>query len=650
VNRFFRTYPLLTLYRTVLLYVVLMLCRVIFTLYNSSIFGSIEWNEIGKLIYGGLRFDTISICYAFGVWIVLSLLPLHLREKRWYSKTLFWYYAVVGAFCVAVNIADAVYFRYTEKRFTAEEILFAGNSNSISLMFKFAFENLHLVTIGLALIALLVWGYRRKITPQWLCSRWSYYVVNTAVLCATIVLCIAGIRGGLSRMARPTAIPYSLKFATTSSKANIVLSNPFCIIRTIGSSTVSVPQYFDTQTLSEIYTPYHAPKAEKAFKARNVVIFVIESMSAENSAYLCSDLYADEGQKGYTPFLDSLMQSGYTFERCYANGKRSIQALPSVWGSIPSLVEPFVLMPESLGESRPLPALLRDKGYSTAFFCGSERGSMGFDAYAISAGFEQCISKEDYERAHGYGDFDGYWGIWDDKFLGFMGETIDTLTEPFLASVFTISSHHPFVVPDEWKSRLPKGKTLIQPCAAYLDGAIREFFEQNRDKEWFNSTVFAFVADHVSCEHYAERTNYSPGDFHIIGLLYTPDGTLQGSSSAPVSQIDFMPTLLGILGYDEPYFAYGRDVLDPQSRAITVVYDNGVYKAFTDSHIHIFTEGRVTEVYSIEDSTLKVNLIESEYDQSTENYIKAYIQQYYDHAERKSYVVPAHFSADNTLR
>ena len=101
-----------------LLYVVLMLCRVIFTLYNSSIFGSIEWNEIGKLIYGGLRFDTISICYAFGLWIVLSLLPLHLREKRWYSKTLFWYYAIVGAFCVAVNIADAVYFRYTEKRFT----------------------------------------------------------------------------------------------------------------------------------------------------------------------------------------------------------------------------------------------------------------------------------------------------------------------------------------------------------------------------------------------------------------------------------------------------------------------------------------------------------------------------------------------------
>lgn len=641
---------MLTLYRTVLLFVVLMLCRVVFTLYNSTVFGEIEWSEIPRLVYGGLRFDTISICYAFGVWILLSLLPLHIRERGWYKSALFWYYAVVGAFCVAVNIADAVYFRYTDKRFTAEEILFADNSNSVALMLKFAAENLHLVAIGVALIALLVWGYRRKVTPEAITTRWSYYAVNTVVLLLTIVACIAGIRGGLSRMARPTAIPYSLKFATTSSKANIVLSNPFCIIRTIGNSVVTTPQYFDSKTLNQIYTPYHTPKADREFCPRNVVIFVMESMSAENSNYLCPDLYADDSQKGYTPFLDSLMQSGYTFERMYANGKRSIQALPSVWGSIPSLVEPFVLMPESLGESRPLPALLREKGYTTAFFCGSERGSMGFDAYAISAGFEQCISKEDYEKVHGYNDFDGYWGIWDDKFLGFMGEQIDSLKEPFLASVFTISSHHPFVVPEEWKGHLPEGKTLIQPCAAYLDQSLRKFFNENRDKEWFDSTVFAFVADHVSCEHYAERTNYSPGDFHVIGLLYTPDGSIKGRCTEPVSQIDIMPTLLGILDYDKPYFAYGRDIFDPQSRAITVVYDNGVYKAFTDSHIHIFSEDRVTEIYSIADSTLTVNLISSEYDKDVENYIKAYIQQYYDHAERKSYVVPANFSADNSSR
>ena len=109
------------------------------------------------------------------------------------------------------------------------------------------------------------------------------------------------------------------------------------------------------------------------------------------------ELYAGRAEQGFTPFLDSLMREGLCFERFYANGTRSIQALPSVLGSIPSFRTPFVLMPQSLGESRQLPAMLADEGYSTAFFCGSERGSMGFGAYARSAGVERLVSREDYE-------------------------------------------------------------------------------------------------------------------------------------------------------------------------------------------------------------------------------------------------------------
>ena len=344
------------------------------------------------------------------------------------------------------------------------------------------------------------------------------------------------------------------------------------------------------------------------------------------------------------------MQNGYTFKRMYANGKRSIQALPSIWGSIPSLVEPFVLMPQSVAPSRPLPKLLAEQGYSTAFFCGSERGSMGFDAYAISAGFDKCISKEDYERNHGHDDFDGFWGIWDDKFLGYMGEYIDTMPEPFLASIFTISSHHPFVLPEQWKERLPKGKNLIQPCAAYLDASIEQFFAQNRDKEWFSRTLFVFVSDHVSCEHYAHKTTVSPGDFHIVGFMYSPSGVISGEVTEPVSQIDIMPTLLGILGYDKPYFAYGRDVTLNNSLPLTIVYDNGHYKAFTDKMVYILSEGKLSQIYDINDIERKNNLIESHYDCDIENRIKAYIQQYYEHAERKSYIVPDSVPTDNLSR
>lgn len=653
MNRFLRTYTFLTLWRTVLLFAVLMLCRVIFVLYNGDAFEDIEWSEVPRLIYGGLRFDIISFCYALGVWVIFSLLPLYkIREQRWYCNTLFWYYIVAGGICVAVNLADAVYFRYTRKRFTAEEIFFANNSNSVQLMFKFAVENWYLVMAGVVLIALLAWGYRRRTQIEVVLNRWSYYTFNTIVLLLTVVLCVVGIRGGLNRMSRPPAIPYSLKFAKSGDKANIVLSNPFCILRTIGDDKISVPRYFDRDSLQTVYTPYHIPQADRDFKPYNVVIFVMESMSAENSYHLCPELFEGESEAGYTPFLDSLMTASLTFKRMYANGKRSIQALPSIYGSIPSLVTPFVLMSQSLGQSRAMPTLLRERGYQTAFFCGSERGSMGFDAYALAAGFERCFSKEDYEDSHGYRDFDGYWGIFDDKYLGYMGEEISQLKEPFLASVFTTSSHHPFVLPEDWRSRLPKGKNLFQPCVSYLDGALERFFEQNRDKEWFDRTIFVFVADHVCGMHFAERTLVTPGDFHIIGFIYTPDGLLESQEiEEPVSQIDIMPTLLGILGYDKPYFGYGRDVLAQDGRMpITIVYDNGVYKGITKDRVYIFREGAVREIYDTADIATKVNLIDTEADPAIENMIKGYIQQYYEHAERKSYIVPDSLSTNNADR
>lgn len=175
---------------------------------------------------------------------------------------------------------------------------------------------------------------------------------------------------------------------------------------------------------------------------RNVMVFIMESMSAEHSAYLMPEVYAGRETKGFTPFLDSLMRGGLCFKRMYANGTRSIQAMPSVLGSIPSFRTPFVLMPQSLGESRQLPAMLRDQGYSTAFFCGSEYGSMGFGAYARSAGVERLVSREDYEAKYGKGDFDGYWGIWDEPFLQFTGEELSQMPEPFFATLFTLSSHH----------------------------------------------------------------------------------------------------------------------------------------------------------------------------------------------------------------
>ena len=632
MKRLLHTPLALLVWRIVLLYAVLMLCRTAFYLYNAAVLGPLTWAEAWPLLAGALKFDTASVVYADGVFILLSLLPLPLRERRWYRAVLFWYYVAVNAVLVAAtNLADTVYFRYTQKRFTADEIFFADNDNSLQLVGKFMAENWYLVLLWIALTALLAWGYRRRVREESIFSRgWAYYIGNTVIFAAAAGLSVAGMRGGMTRMTRPITLSNATLYTADSGKANLILSNPFCILRTIGSAgSVKYKKHFAPEELARRFTPVHQPADSAAVNlaGRNVVVFIMESMSAEHSAYLYPEVYADREVKGFTPFLDSLMQNGLVFKQMYANGTRSIQAMPSVLGSLPSFRTPFVLMPQSLGESRQLPAMLADKGYATLFFCGSEHGSMGFGAYARSAGVERLVSREDYEARHGTGDFDGYWGIWDEPFLQFMGEELAATPEPFFATLFTLSSHHPFVVPEQYAATLPDGYTRIHKGVAYDDQAFRRFFHRFGGEEWFRRTIFVFVADHVSSEKFAEKTRSYPGNMHIVGFIHTPDSALQGEVREVTQQLDIMPTVLGLTGNTEPYFAFGRDVLnEPQRPRWSVSYD-GKFRALTDDGAVVLDDSG-TEVKECPATPAADSLTQS---------FRALIQQYYSHIERKSY-------------
>ena len=233
--------------RIVLLYIVLLLCRIVFYCYNYALIGPLGWQEVLTLAGGGLKFDTVSVLYANLLFIVLSLLPFHFRERSWYRRILFWYYAVINSLLiVAVNLADCVYFRYTQKRFTADEIFFADNGNSLQLVGKFMAENWYLVLLWAGLVALLAWGYRRRTHEESVFSRgWAYYVGSTVIFATGAGLSIAGMRGGMTRMTRPITLSNATLYTDDSGKANLILSNPFCILRTIGNAgSINYKKYF----------------------------------------------------------------------------------------------------------------------------------------------------------------------------------------------------------------------------------------------------------------------------------------------------------------------------------------------------------------------------------------------------------------------
>ena len=256
-----KTHAALLAWRIILLYVVMMLCRAVFYAYNSTLIGELPYEELWSLLCGSLKFDTVSIIYANAVFILLSLLPLKVRERSWWKRMLYWYYVVVNSLLLVVlNFADAIYFHYTQKRFSADEIFFAENDNSLQLILKFAAENWFMVLVGAAFILVLAMGYCRKIRFKSLFDGLWYYVSSTMVLLVAVALCIGGVRGGFTKMTRPITVSNATLYTSNQARATMILSNPFCVLRTIGSSgKIAYEKYFTPDELVQIYSPDHYP-------------------------------------------------------------------------------------------------------------------------------------------------------------------------------------------------------------------------------------------------------------------------------------------------------------------------------------------------------------------------------------------------------
>ena len=643
-------------WRLLIVYALLFLLRVIFYLLNTDTLGPMTRAEVPALVRGSLLFDTAGVCYCYCLFTVLSLLPLRARGRQWYRRLLFWTWLVPGIVIVLTNLADTVYFHYAKKRVTVDELHFADNDNTGHILWKAAGENWYLVLIAIMLVWGMVQLYRLvKPAPVRIRSGWAFVLTGSLMTLVSAVLLVGGMRGGLSHAIRPIAMSNVARYALSPAKASVVLSNPFCILRTISNKKISYVRYFpDERELAARFSPCRYPAADSlrhdrfgTQRGKNILIFVLESFSYEHSAYLNPELY--KGEASYTPFLDSLMREGYLFRRGYANGRKSIDALPSVLSSIPSFKTPFVVTPQSLGETRGLGRLLGEEGYSTWFFNGSENKSMGFVAYAKLSGVENARTREDYEAKMGRRDYDGYWGIWDGPFMQYMARELDTVPKPFFATIFTLSSHHPFVVPEGYENMLPEGRTKVQRPVAYTDRSLRDFFDYARRQPWYENTLFVFTADHVSSEVYGDESKAPTGNSHIIFFLYTPDGSLRGDDPHVAQQIDLMPTLLGLTGYDKPYFAYGQDIFEIRAdsarvseRAFAINYLNESFQWITDSTAMFFDEHEVTHLFDLERDPLeRHNLIEqgAEPDTAQVERMKALLQTYYERLEKSDFVV-----------
>jgi len=299
--------------------------------------------------------------------------------------------------------------------------------------------------------------------------------------------------------------------------------------------------------------PSASTPATSAPRRPNVVIIIMESFTAEFIGVLGGAYQA-------SPQFDRLAQEGILFDRFYANGCRTNRGLTAILCSYPGLIGLSMMQKvESQQPMLTLASVLKPLGYHNCFIYGGDLNFDNMEGFFRRHGFDRFVGQEDFPKEA----FQTEWGISDEEVFHRANQEFSRLPQPFVGVVLTVSNHEPYRIPTPYAYYPPQHvQSRFLNSFKYSDYALGRFFDEARKQPYFDHTLFVIVADHGKNLNY--RTDLSLNQFHIPCLFYGPK-ILGGSSRRRIhtiaSQIDILPTLIGILRQPLVHHCWGRDLL-----------------------------------------------------------------------------------------
>lgn len=560
----------------------LFITRLLFYVFNL---GAFEGMGLYYWILG-LIFDVMTICLLMLPFYIIYLLPINTRN-RLYSLFLKIVFHFINSVMLALNLLDVEYFKYTGKRSTADLFTTVGTGNDVGqLLGSFLADFWYLILIFIFLIVGTEWMYRK--VANWTINQFSLKREVISFFIVIPLLFIIG-RGGFGL--RPIGIIEAANY-TDGEFTAFVLPTPFTIIKTISQKGLEEKKYFaSNQELEKYFDPIkHSQPANILDGHPNVVVIILESFGNEFVGHYNPD------NKGYTPFLDSILNRSLVFENAFANGKKSIEAFPAINASLPTLMdEPYINSAYGMNKLDGLPEILKKYGYSSAFYHGATNGSMSFDGFAKICGFEKYVGRSEYNNEK---HSDKKWGILDEYFNPWSAKQMSTLKQPFYASLFTLSSHHPYYIPAHMKAKVKKGPQEICASISYADYSLKLFFQEAKKQPWYKNTVFVLLADHTpastTSKYYARHNLY-----RIPIAIYDPMGRIQPERSNRIfQQTDVTPTILDLLNIETKFYSFGSSFYqNKDGEAIT--YLAGTYYYFYWDRMFVFTNDKIVSVKSM---------------------------------------------------
>jgi phosphoglycerol transferase MdoB-like AlkP superfamily enzyme len=627
--------------RLLLQILLLLLCyfisRAAFTFINRDHFASITVAEFFRLAFYGTRFDVSALLLTNVLYFFLVLLPLPLWKMPEWEKVTHWIFVIGNATVFLFELSDWAYFPFNHKRSTADVLdMVTRKGDFFTLLPTFVIDYWYVPVAWIILVFLLHVANKRiaksaPITAPAVKSGVLVFFFQFLYMCAFVLFMVYAIRGGTQM--KPIVLTDAVKY-TDNEHVPIVLNTPFSIINSLQNDKLPELHYVSDEEARTYIDPVKKYKRVKAGRT-NVVVIILESFSKEFTSLGRS--------QSCTPFLDSLMTVSLNCTDAYANALRSAEGIPAIISGIPSLMEePITTSVYGNNRITAMPNLLRSLGYSSAFYHGGTNGTMSFDIFCANAGYDKYYGRTEYNNEK---DYDGNWGIWDEPYLQYFADGINKMQQPFLATVFTLSSHPPYKLPKQYEGVLPQRSSPIEAVVSYSDMALGKFFATASKQPWFNNTLFVITADHTAMVSQKKRYGSKYMELYAIPfLLYAPgDSTLRGIYNKPVQQIDILPTVMDYVGYSKSFFSFGSSIFSDDKRFVVNAI-SGSYQLYKDGYLLLSNNDmkpRALYAYPA-DTNCKYNLLRSNMAIAKERnlFLKTFRQQYNNSLNRNKMWIP----------
>lgn len=604
-----------------LAFVALLAMQVLFFVANSHIFRPEGFGEWMGILWGNVVFGLATVSAFLLPFTLLMLLPFKVRWKRWYRFLTEALYILPVLLILVAKAADSAYFQYTYRMLSNEIFTYLGNSGPMDkLIPHFMVNYWYAFVFGLLIIiAFFILNHRIHLAPrnQYTVMRNEWIGLGAGVLVVWFL-----VRGGFVGFIQLTDAAHYCQ----PKHIPLVSNSGYNILRTLFQPQLEPHEYMPQEEADSLFNPRccasGSARGDTAVidslpqRPKNVVLIIVESLGQEYMG--CYN--HNEGADTRTPFLDSLARHS-TLYQGRANGKRSIEGITALLTGIPTLMNvPFVNCTYRDDSIAGIPTVLRRHGYHTAFFHGSHNGVMDFDKLCNRIGFDEYLGLNEFaaDGKAGEEDFDHTWGVYDEPFLQYVVRHTATFREPFLTTVFTVTSHDPFPLPEHYKKRFLEGKHLILKCVEYMDNALRRFFDEARKQPWYDNTLFIITADHSGPGLSPEYLDYD-GSYRTPMIVFDPQNPVGREEARIVQQTDFLPSLLDRLDFDDPVMAFGQSI-KRQPRGWQVYFGNDFFCMISNNAVDA-TKHDITLLCGNREVGTPENIL----------FLKAVVQQYFHH-------------------